>query len=132
MVTRCPECGGGETRDAWDGVVDGRLTWTVTGRCPDCPGSVWEACGWDDTPPEIRDELLERRGVYRLAVAPRPGWSRMGLLRALRREGATVGEIQALADRVLAGEATGTEGEMQRLAHRIRTAGLDGTTERVR
>ncbi|MDP9794721.1 hypothetical protein J2S43_003233 [Catenuloplanes nepalensis] len=132
MVTVCPECGAEESRDVWDQVVGGRLAWGVSGRCPADPEhSAWESCGWDETPPDIRGELLERHGEHRLRVTPRPGWSRMRLLRALRGEDTPLAEVKDLASRVLAGEITGTEGEMDLLAHRIRPAGLDDAAERV-
>lgn len=125
--TWCARCGAVETREAWDQVVDGRLAWTIEYRCPMCPDTqVSVACGWDRADPGTRAEILRQRGEFRLRVTAGAGWSRMELLRLLRKDGAGMDEVRSLADRVLAGEMTGTEGEMGLLADRIRPAGLSG------
>jgi hypothetical protein len=129
--TYCPLCGAEELRETWDQVVDGRLQWSVQSRCPTCPDSVTVSCGRGPLMPDTRAEILRQRGEFRLRVTARAGWSRMELLRALRKDGAGMNEVRALADRVLASRVTGTEGELELLADRIRPAGLDSEVESV-
>jgi len=116
----CDSCSGPVAGEAYETIVDGRLHWVLT---HDCPGGEVEAMGWDETPAELRQAILDQCGLYRLRLDREPGGGKVAVLKVLRGSGRTLSEASgALAD-LLGPGIPGTEAELHLLATRLQRAG---------
>ena len=108
----CGTCGPQAPGEVYETIIGRRLHWVMDHACPS--GDV-EAMGWDETPDEWRQALLDQCGTYRLRLDGELT-ERIPVLRVLRRAG--------LALTTLDGEGlAGTEAELELLAARLRDAG---------
>ncbi len=125
----CETCGAVAECDAGEGLVDGEVRWDIAKSCAAC-GMYVIACGRSDVPGDLRERLLSEHGPTRLRLCD-PSSSAVVLMRVIRVElGLDLIQAKAMAQRVRAGTQTGTLTEMTVLAHRLRQAGVQATTER--
>jgi hypothetical protein len=125
----CDSCGGTAVADPGIDVVDGRLVWSVSVRCPAC-GAAVEVCGRDEPPDDVRAAVLARDGVARLTVDA--GANRVAVLRVLRRDGRTLDAAADAYARLTGDGLTGTGAELRLLAGRLEAAGARVTVARDR
>ncbi|MFE4654448.1 hypothetical protein [Streptomyces sp. NPDC056707] len=127
--SECEDCGALAECDGGEGLVDGQVHWDITRRCAVC-GMYVIACGRSDVPGDLRERLLAEHGPARLQLWD-PSASAVALMKVLRAElGLDLIQAKAMVQRVRAGAQTGTLTEMEFLAHRLRQAGVQATTER--
>ncbi|MGI5255180.1 hypothetical protein [Actinacidiphila glaucinigra] len=125
----CETCGAVAECDGGEGLVDGEVRWDIVRSCAAC-GMYVIACGRSDVPGDLRERLLSEHGPARLQLCD-PSSSAVVLMRVIRAElGLDLIQAKAMAHRVRAGTHTGTLTDMAFLAHRLRQAGVQATTER--
>ncbi|MFE0456828.1 hypothetical protein ACFW2D_37215 [Streptomyces sp. NPDC058914] len=118
----CFDCGAQSECHGVQALVGDRLRWDVESACPAC-GSAVAVCG-GELPAELRERILAEHGRRWLWVTVPPG-GRVTVLRVLRTAlGLDLAAARAALDRVLAGDHSGTPPEVERLARRLREAGL--------
>ncbi|MFC6017035.1 hypothetical protein ACFP2T_12570 [Plantactinospora solaniradicis] len=129
LPQRCRSCGGLQSCRAWEALVQDRLQWTILGQCPGC-GDGEEEFGWDESPPSVRSALIRQCGLFRLRLQPAPELPRVSLMAALRKDGTTLADVPALAERLVRTGVTGTEMEMRLLELRLNAVGAQATVSR--
>ncbi|MFB7324356.1 MULTISPECIES: hypothetical protein [unclassified Streptomyces] len=111
------------------GLVDGQVHWDITRRCAVC-GACVVVCGRSDVPGDLRERLLAEHGPARLQLLD-SSTSGVVLMKVMRAElGLDLIRAKATVQRVRAGTQAGTLTEMEFLAHWLRRAGVQATTER--
>lgn len=120
---RCGSCETQATCRVWEAIVGLRLQWAIWCECATCGPA--EEFGWDETPPEARQALLEQCGVFRLRTRPGARFSRVRLMRALRESGMSLADVSSAVDRLQAEGVTGTETEMRLLELKLQYAGAE-------
>ncbi|MFH9727860.1 hypothetical protein ACH4M4_33575 [Streptomyces sp. NPDC017254] len=124
----CQGCG---AEAEWCGVqalVGEALRWDVESACPTC-GSALAVCG-GGLPEELRGQLLSEHGRARLQVAPPT--RNAAIMRVLRVElGIGLDGIRSVLDQVLTGQYSGTLPEMELLARKLRSSGIEATASRT-
>jgi hypothetical protein len=127
--SECEDCGALAECDGGEGLVDGQMHWDITRRCAVC-GMYVMVCGRSDVPGDLRERLLAEHGPARLQLRD-SSTSAVVLMRVMRAElGLDLIQAKAMVQRVCAGTHTGTLTEMEFLAHRLRQAGVQATTQR--
>ncbi|MGN9909838.1 hypothetical protein ACTMTJ_20020 [Phytohabitans sp. LJ34] len=121
---RCWSCGLMASCRAYESVVQSRLQWGILYQCASCDETA-EECGWDQTPAEVRQALLDQCGVYRLQVAQ--GTTRMPMLRVFRARGVPVREVSTLVESIINAGQPGTEAELELLRLHLAAAGVRAT-----
>ncbi|MBF9134491.1 hypothetical protein I0C86_37010 [Plantactinospora sp. S1510] len=129
LPQRCRSCGGLQSCRAWEALVQDRLQWTILGSCPAC-GDGEEEFGWDESPPSVRSALIQQCGLFRLRLQATPELPRVSLMAALRKDGTTLADVPALAERLVRTGVTGTEIEMRLLELRLNAVGAQATVSR--
>ncbi|MFE9623969.1 hypothetical protein [Streptomyces sp. NPDC006527] len=122
----CSDCGAQSECHGVQALVGDRLRWDVESACPAC-GSAVAVCG-GELPAELRKRILAEHGRRWLRVTVPPG-RRVTVLRVLRTAlGLDLATAGTALDRVLAGDHSGTSPEVERLARRLREAGVTAET----
>ncbi|KPC66503.1 hypothetical protein ADL29_03400 [Streptomyces chattanoogensis] len=123
----CQGCG---AEAEWQGVqalVGDSLRWDVGSTCSAC-GFAVAVCG-RDLPDELRGRLLSEHRPAALQV-PLPV-QKTKVMRVLRAElSIGLADVKVVLERVLAGAYAGTLPEIERLARRLRAAGVDAMAVR--
>jgi len=127
---RCRSCGSEMECRAYEASIQGRLPWVIWCRCESCGDGGEEEFGWDETPSEVRQALLDQCGVFRLRVQPGEDLSRVRLMRVLRTEGAAVAEVSSRVDVLLSTGMSGTEVEMELMKDKLKAVGVEATVAR--
>lgn len=125
----CQDCGA--ELECWgtQALVDGRLRWDVSSTCSAC-GYAVAVCG-DDLPAERRDQMLAQHGPARLQVSSQAAANSVAIMRVLRAElGLDLTSVRAVTRCVVNGEYSGTLPEMERLARKLREAGVPARATR--
>lgn len=118
----CQDCGAESECHGVQALVDGRLRWDVEVACALC-GFAAAICG-GDLPSELRERILAEHGPATLQTIGAPT-KRVVLLRVLRSElGLDLVGVKAVLGRVLSDDYTGTLPEVERLARKLRAAGI--------
>ena len=125
----CDSCAARAACRVWEAVVQRRLQWAIWCECATCGPT--EEFGWDETPPESRQALLDQCGVFRLRVSPGTQFSRVRLMKELRAMGVSMAEVSAAMDDLLSAGVTGTEVEMQLLAMKLQGSGVETAIAKV-
>lgn len=124
-VIICAVCGADGEYSVSQFVRDRRLTWSRSWSCRYC-GDATEEDGWDETPEEIRAELLRVFGVTRVMLdrtETQP--SAVQLLGSFRWSGTTttLAEAAEKVGQLKVDGITGTSAEMDLLADRLHSLG---------
>ncbi|MGW4942938.1 hypothetical protein ACWEOZ_15290 [Actinoplanes sp. NPDC004185] len=123
----CESCDGPAAGQVYETIIDGRLHWVLTHDCGD--GFV-EAMGWDETPGDLRQALLDQCGTYRLRLV-RESTAKVAVMKVLRARGTSLAAVPESLAALTGDGMPGTETELQLLAGRLRAAGASATVERV-
>ncbi|WP_285687755.1 hypothetical protein [Actinoplanes sp. NBRC 103695] len=115
----CDTCAEGHTGVVYETIIGGRLQWVLD---YECEGSPIEAFGWDRSPDEYRQAILDQSGTFRLDV-PDAGGSRVAVLKALRDGGVAWVDVAGGLDALLDEGIVGTCAELSLLATRLESAG---------
>jgi len=120
----CGVCGARTKYVGTQTLVDGRLRWDVEWSCAAC-GSMAAACG-GDMPAARREQMLAEYGPTRLRIGGAVAAAdRLAVLRVLRKAlGLDPTGAKAKLRAVVDGDVTGTRPEVERLARRLRDAGV--------
>ncbi|MEU6344098.1 hypothetical protein ABZ883_24500 [Streptomyces sp. NPDC046977] len=128
-MSECNACGAPAVSDGGEGLVNGQVHWDIAQACAACGAQVI-ACGRSDVPGDLRERLLSEHGPTRLTLCGLSS-SAVVLMKVVRAElGVDLIEAKAITQRIRRGAQTGTLTEMAFLAHRLRQAGIQATTER--
>ncbi|WP_409235741.1 hypothetical protein [Streptomyces sp. PA5.6] len=125
----CTDCGAVLECVGVHALVGHELRWDVSSTCPAC-GSAVLACG-DDVPSAMREQLLSAYGPARLQVSGLPT-KNVTVMRVLRAELDDIDLVTArtLLRRLLSGDYTGTLPETERMARKLRAAGVTAVATR--
>ncbi|GAA4465485.1 hypothetical protein [Phytohabitans houttuyneae] len=127
---RCQTCGSVVQCRTWEHVIGGRLQWVVLCGCGTCGGGETEEFGWDETPAQVRQALLDTCGTFRLRVQAPQQVARMPVMRVLRATGEPLASVSARVEALMTQGQTGTEAELELLALRLAEVGVPTTTAR--
>ncbi|MGW1463906.1 hypothetical protein ACWCPT_06070 [Streptomyces sp. NPDC002308] len=124
----CQDCGAETECSGVHALVDDSLTWDTEINCSAC-GLRQSACG-GELPAGLRDRMLSEHGPVRLRLDPATG--NAVAMRVLRAElGLALAEARSVLNEVVTGEYVGTMPEMERLARRLRAAGIEAVAARA-
>jgi hypothetical protein len=123
----CASCSGPTSAKTYQLIVGKRLQWVLFHECPD---GDEEEFGWDETPPQLRQAILEQCGTYRLRLTQEPGSRKVAVLKVLRDTGRSLSEASAALTELLGPGIAGTDVELQLLADRLREAGVEAVAQR--
>ncbi|MEU8607348.1 hypothetical protein AB0C29_05040 [Actinoplanes sp. NPDC048791] len=127
VPVECDSCDGPAAGQVYETIIDGRLHWVLTHECGD---SFVEAMGWDETPDDLRQALLDQCGTYRLRLSREI--TGVAVMRVLRASGMSLAAVPEALAALTGPGRPGTEMELQLLAGRLRAAGASATVERDR
>jgi hypothetical protein len=126
VPVECDSCDGPALGQVYETIIDGRLHWVLT---HDCGDSFVEAMGWDETPGDLRQALLDQRGTYRLRL-PRE-ITGVAVMQVLRGSGTSLADVPEALAALTGPGMPGTETELQLLAGRLHAAGASAAVDRV-
>ena len=129
VAVSCDACGGPDVATVSESVVSGRLQWVIM---QDCPQGLTEAMGWDRTPEDLRQEIIDQSGMWFLRSVEDGAGKKVAVMRVLRDRGDSLTEVQKSLD-ALGGEGIpGTEVELIILADRLKSVGVAASVSRDR
>ncbi|MGW2277438.1 hypothetical protein [Streptomyces sp. NPDC001770] len=124
----CQDCGAETECSGVHALVDDSLTWDTETNCPAC-GLRLAVCG-GELSAGLRDRLLSEHGPVRLRVDPAA--SGAAVMRVLRAGlGLALADVRTVLSEVVSGTYVGTMPEMERLARRLRAAGIEAVAARA-
>lgn len=123
----CDSCPGQSVGEVYETIIDDRLHWVLSHTCVD--GFV-ESMGWDETPAELRQAILEQCGTYRLLLPEKSIARKVAVLKVLRGSGVAMSDVSSAFVELLGPGIAGTEVELRLVADRLIDAGVTATVRR--
>ncbi|WP_375767452.1 hypothetical protein NR798_38110 [Archangium gephyra] len=131
MECSCSRCGKPASVYIGEASAGGRLVWSRAFVCEHC-GAAWEEDGHGVLPPELREVVLQQQGEWCVDVLSGDSGTRVRALQVLRELlGLTVVEAKPYLKRIPGTVARGTQGEMERLARRLRELRVEVEVKRL-
>lgn len=112
----CDSCTGQNAGEVYETIIDDRLHWVLTHACVN--GFV-ESMGWDETPVELRQAILDQCGTYRLSLSEEPIERRLAMLKVLRGSGMAMTDVLEVFAHLSGPGIAGTEAELRLVAGRL-------------
>lgn len=128
FAAACPVCRGEAPCSGGQALISDRLEWSIEADCAVCGPSA--VCGSGDVPADLRERLLGERGPARLDL-PQQGARTAVIMKVIRATlNVELNEARKMLQAVQSGQSAATLPEIEQLARRLRTVGVEARAVR--